>query len=129
VVLSLGLDAEDSAPLSPRLVDRICTRGEANRLASYPPAPGVDWAKLTFSAKESVYKCYFPLARTVLGFRDVELEFAPDEQRFVAHLARDSAPSAAGVRSFHGRFRVEGDHVITGVTLPGPDPASGTKDP
>jgi 4'-phosphopantetheinyl transferase EntD len=114
---SLGIDAEVSAPLAPRIVDRVCTRDERTKLRELPLIRGLDWGKLTFSAKESVYKCYFPLARTVLRFRDVELDFLPDAGCFSARLVRDDAPSAAGARRFSGRYCVDEDRVLTAVTL------------
>jgi 4'-phosphopantetheinyl transferase EntD len=122
IARSVGLDAEAAAPLEPALAERICTPDELRRLGALPATPGLDWAKLTFSAKESFYKCYFPLARTVLGFRDVEIEFAAADARFTARLVRASAPAATEVRAFQGRFRFDRDVVFTGVALPAVDP-------
>lgn len=121
---SLGLDAEGAAPLSPRLVDRICTPAESDRLAGLPRTPGLDWAKLTFSAKESVYKCYFPLARRVIGFRDVEINFGAGDGRFEARLLGADADGADAARRFQGRFDVDAHFVYTAVTL-----AAGPREP
>lgn len=116
-VRSLGLDAERAGPLDARLVRRVLTPAERTRFAGRPPPAGADWAKLAFSAKEAVYKCYYPLVRRALGFHDLELDFEPQVGRFSALLIRDAAPSAAGRRVFAGRFSVAGGYVLTGVTL------------
>ena len=73
----------------------------AARALSRPRAP--TWGKLMFCAKESFYKCYFPLSRTLLGFLDVEVEF---ERRRCAASGRGCCASrrrrSAGCVSFDG---------------------------
>jgi 4'-phosphopantetheinyl transferase EntD len=120
-VLGLGLDAEPAGGLRARVLDRICTAAEKTRLEALARRSDCDWGTLLFSAKESLYKCYFPLTRSFLGFRDAEIQLDPDTASFTARLLRDAAPSALGARTFRGRFRVEGDHVITAVTLTAAD--------
>ena len=123
-LLAVGIDAEPRRPLAARILQRITSEAERQHLASLPPAPGEsDWGLLLFSAKESFYKCYFPLARRFLGFRDAEIEFLPEEGRFHARLMAEDAPSAAGRRSASGRFGVDASHVATGVALPATDPS------
>jgi hypothetical protein len=82
----------------------------------------VDWHKLVFSAKESVYKAYYPLSRTFLDFHDVDvvldLDVDPDAGTFAATLVRRRAPTVAGARTFHGRYAFAGAHVFTAVVLP-----------
>ncbi len=38
--------------------------------------------RLIFSAKESLYKCFYPLVKRFFGFHAVELELDPKRQRF-----------------------------------------------
>jgi 4'-phosphopantetheinyl transferase EntD len=115
-VVGLGIDAEPCEPLSPRLVERICTSAERERNARLEE-PVCGWGKLVFCAKESFYKSYFPLARRVLGFRDAEIVFEPEAGRFEAHLLREDAPAARGARILHGRYRIDAHHVVAAVTL------------
>jgi len=114
--LGLGIDAEPSEPLSTRVLQRICTAAELERNAGLPEPP-CGWGKLVFCAKESFYKCYFPLARKVLGFRDAEVIFDPTARRFEARLLRGDAPGARGARVLHGRYRFDAHHVVAAVTL------------
>ena len=120
-VLGIGLDAEPTGGLSARVLDRVCTAEEKGRLEALARRADCDWGTLLFSAKESLYKCYFPLTRSFLGFRDAEIRLDPDTSSFTARLLRDAAPSALGARSFRGRFCAENDHVITAVTLTAAD--------
>jgi 4'-phosphopantetheinyl transferase EntD len=119
-ILSLGLDVERAGPLGDELLARICTPRERERARALAPPEGIDWAKLVFSAKESAYKCYFPLARTLLGFQDMEIEFSTDAASFSARLLRGDAPGAAGARRFEGRAVWTRDLVFAGVVLEAP---------
>ena len=116
-VVGLGLDAEPAAPLAARLLDRVCSPEEKARLEALPSPGACGWGVVLFSAKESLYKCYFPLARSFLGFRDAEIRLDPDSASFTARLLRDAVPSALGARAFRGRYRVEDAHVVTAITL------------
>ena len=114
-VAGLGLDVERADPLEPELVARICTPNERARLRPQAGAP--DPGKLTFCAKESFYKCYFPLTREFLGFQDVEVEFEPELRGFRARLMRATAPAVVGRRELAGRLAWSDTHVFAGVTL------------
>ena len=116
-ILSLGLDVERADPLGNELLARICTPRELERARALPPPEGADWGKLVFSAKESAYKCYFPLARKLLGFQDMEVEFSADAASFRARLLREDAPAPGGVRCFAGRAAWTPDFVLAGVVL------------
>src|SRR5262249_37853627 len=68
-VASIGIDAEVHAPLPDGVAEMVCTLAEQRWVRSLPDA-GVHWPTLIFSAKESIYKAWFPLARRWLGFKD-----------------------------------------------------------
>lgn len=115
---ALGLDAEQGGPLRPRLAPRVCTAAERARFERLPRLAAADWPKLAFSAKEAFYKAYFPLTRSRIGFRDVEVEFAPADRAFTARLLRSDVPTAGGHRSLSGRYAVREGLVVTCVALP-----------
>jgi 4'-phosphopantetheinyl transferase EntD len=120
VIRGLGLDVEQSGRVDEKLLAHIATPAEAKqirRLVADDPSGRTDWRTLLFSAKESTYKCYFPLARTVLGFHDVEIVFHAGEHSFRARLVRGEVPGADGAREFAGRLATDGVHVYTGVAL------------
>lgn len=74
-VLAIGIDAEPLGPVPEGVLDRISLPAERERLAGFEVAePGVPWARLLFSAKEAVYKAWFPVTHTRLGFTDVRVE-------------------------------------------------------
>ena len=119
-VLGIGLDVERAEPLEPALLERICSDIERERGTRLPAGVGApDPGKLAFCAKESFYKCYFPLTGAFLGFKDVEVELDPGRSRFRARLCRSDAPSVCGVREVEGRLAWSQRLVFAGVTLRG----------
>jgi 4'-phosphopantetheinyl transferase EntD len=121
-IRGIGYDVEESKKLDRRLLADICTPAEIDRLSEVagtnsPVWSELDWAKVVFSAKESFYKCYYPLAQTYLGFHDAEIDLFPEESSFVARLIRPDAPDVEGHREIHGRFARDSHHIFTGVTV------------
>jgi len=106
---SVGLDAEPDGPLPDGVLDTVSLAAERDQLAALPT--GVCWDRLLFSAKESVYKAWFPLARRWLDFTECRLDLRPDGT-FAAHLLVDGP-----VTGFTGRWRVARGLVVTVIAL------------
>ena len=85
-VRSIGIDLEPATPLKEALWRRVCTPKERDWLHDLS-APGVT-GKILFSAKESVYKCQYPITNKFLGFHAVEVEL--DEGEFRAVFQQES---------------------------------------
>ena len=86
-VVTLGIDAEEHAPLPPGVLNLVALpieRDEISRLTRVRPE--VCWDRLLFSAKESVYKAWFPLERRWLGFDDAVVSADPATRSFTARL-------------------------------------------
>jgi 4'-phosphopantetheinyl transferase EntD len=101
-VRSLGIDLEslEHAARVAELWHHVTTGAERARFG-----PAIT-AALVFSAKESVYKCLFPIGGLFLDFQDVELAFEADT--FTVIRAEGYDPSA-----LRGRFAITADHVAT----------------
>jgi 4'-phosphopantetheinyl transferase EntD len=103
-VSSVGIDAEPNEPLPGGVLATVTDAGERDLLAALAAKhPGVHWDRLLFSAKESVYKAWYPLHRRWLGFTDVRLSIDADGGTF-------AADPLTGLR---GRFLVERGLVVT----------------
>jgi 4'-phosphopantetheinyl transferase EntD len=113
-VLAIGIDAEPDTPLRDRVGARVCTAAEREHLAGLPGLEPARWEKLVFSAKESFYKAYFSLARSFLGFHDVEVRLDAEAESFEAVVLRHDKP---GPHRAKGRFALAPPHVLTAVTL------------
>ena len=65
---AIGIDAEPDAPLPDDVLDLVATPAEHVRLACIEPTPdSPNWDRLLFSAKEALYKAWFPLVGEWLG--------------------------------------------------------------
>jgi 4'-phosphopantetheinyl transferase EntD len=115
-VASIGIDAEVHAPLPDRVLQLVSSTRERQILTASPLDVHLD--RLLFSAKEAVYKAWFPLARTRLGYEDVELCLVTEDASFRARLLVPG-PAVDGVplTSFSGRWSVAGDLVLTAVAV------------
>jgi enterobactin synthetase component D len=72
---------------------------------------------LLFSAKESVFKCLFPVARRMFWYQDARVALCPANGTFRATLLVDLGPDLPRSRTFDGTYRVAGRVVHTAVVL------------
>jgi 4'-phosphopantetheinyl transferase EntD len=124
-VAALGIDAEPHDPLPEGVVRSVTVPGETEMLAALAMAhPGIHWDRLLFSAKESVYKAWFPLTRRWLGFEDARLSLDPEARTFTARLSVDGSriDNGPALAEMKGRYLVESCLVLTAVIVP---PAAG----
>jgi 4'-phosphopantetheinyl transferase EntD len=113
VLASVGIDAEPNGPLPEGVEESVTVPGESEMLAALQAGhPATHWGRLLFSAKESVYKAWYPLARRWLGFEDARLTIDP-AGTFRAELLVDGPMTV-----MHGRFVVARGLVATAVTVP-----------
>lgn len=122
---SLGIDAEPDGPLPEGVQDGIALPAEAARLRRLDEEhPGVHWDRLLFSAKESVYKAWFPLTGQWLDFAEADIEITADphdRRRGTLHatlLVPGPTVSGRRVGHFDGRWTARDGLVATAVTVP-----------
>ena len=86
--------------------------------------PDVAWDRLLFSAKESIYKAWFPLTRTWLDFTDCELTVRSDDGTFTGRLLVVGRHAGGRtIERLNGRWTVHGRHILTAVWEPAAGPA------
>jgi 4'-phosphopantetheinyl transferase EntD len=117
-MLAIGIDAEPHAAIRDRVVERVL-RGEERAWVARAPA-GIHWERLIFSAKESVYKAWFPLTRAWLDFPDATIAIDASAGTFAARLL--VAPPRGVPGEFHGRYLIEDGLVLTAIAVPRPHP-------
>jgi 4'-phosphopantetheinyl transferase EntD len=92
-------------PVWPAGVVGSITHCAGYRLAAADPA--VSWGRLLFGIKESIYKAWFPLTRSWLGFEDASVSIDRERGTFSAHLLVPG-PTLRGrhLDGFNGRWLV-----------------------
>ena len=109
----IGIDAEVHAPLPPGVATLVMSQDERAALARTDPALCLD--RVLFSAKESVYKVWYPVTRSWLGFEDVDVRLG--DGTFVARIGRHRARDRRAARSVGGRRRPGGHRGRAGSGL------------
>jgi 4'-phosphopantetheinyl transferase EntD len=120
-VRSIGIDAEPHDVLPDGVLDAVSLPEERSALGELGRAtPGLCWDRLLFSAKESVYKAWYPLTERWLGFEDAVVTIHPDSGTFEAKLLV-SGPRVADrpLTGFAGRWLVRDGLVVTAIAVPG----------
>ncbi len=116
--LSIGIDVELHEPLPSEILSLVTVSTEQAWLARAPE--GFYWDRLIFSAKESVYKAWFPLTRAWLDFGDVCITVNAAAGEFSASLSPDSYKSGGrSLDNFAGRFLFTPKHILTAIVVSG----------
>ena len=115
-IRSVGIDAEEHAELPGGVLDAVSLPDERAMLARL--GTGAHWDRLLFSAKESVYKAWFPLTRRWLGFEEALISIDPDGT-FRAKILIDgtTADGSPALTGFDGRYLIRDGYVLTAITV------------
>jgi 4'-phosphopantetheinyl transferase EntD len=117
---SLGIDAEADAALPEGVLEVVALPDEREHLDALALTdPGTCWDRILFSAKESVFKAWFPLAQAWLGFEDAALVIEPTAGTFSARLlVPGPVIGSRPLHGFTGRWARDQGIVVTGVAVP-----------
>jgi 4'-phosphopantetheinyl transferase EntD len=74
-VRALGLDIEIVGKVEREIWDLVFTATEQNFLKALEPEFAALFSTVIFSAKECFYKLQFPLTKTYIDFKDIEISF------------------------------------------------------
>ncbi|HWD72974.1 MAG TPA: 4'-phosphopantetheinyl transferase superfamily protein [Actinomycetota bacterium] len=112
-----GIDAEQRRPLPAGVRETVCTPREIAWCLAHEPS--IPWDTMIFSAKESIFKAWFPATVTWLGYLEVDVVLEPGDGGRgtfgVAELSSNVAvPSAS---SFIGAFAAAHEFVLTSAVL------------
>lgn len=114
-ICAVGIDAEIDERLPEGVLNSITTARERDMLRRLTRHDStVCWDRVLFSAKESVYKAWYPFTRRWLGFLDVEVDIEPDKAGFTVRLTTDeSGVVRSRIRRLSGGWTVDGGFVLT----------------
>ncbi|MGW4564444.1 4'-phosphopantetheinyl transferase family protein [Streptomyces sp. NPDC004561] len=124
---SLGIDAEPHGPLPEGVGPSVFLPAETERLTRLArQRPAVHWDRILFSAKESVYKAWYPLTRKWLDFSEADIALHPGPDGSASGTLRAEllvpGPRVGDRRLqvFDGRWAVRDSVVTTSVVVPHP---------
>ncbi len=120
-IVSLGVDAEPNEALPDHgMLKLIALDEECGRLAELSAEmPGISWDRLLFSAKESVYKTWFPLTQRWLGFESADILIDPRAGTFTARLLVPGPHvNGAPLTLLNGRWLADRGLLVTAIVVP-----------
>lgn len=107
---SIGVDVEVNKPLPAGIPEMIFS---ANEPFGHPDSCVINCLDtLTFSAKESIFKCLFPIVGFYFDFKEVSLTFHARDRRFIAKLPERIA-TTLGFGYLDGRYAENEDYIVT----------------
>lgn len=119
-VRSVGIDAEPNEPLPDGVGESITLDSERTHLGELTVVDGgPHWNRLLFSAKESVYKTWYPLARRWLGFEDAEVRLHPDGTFVATLLVNGPLVDGRPLARLNGRWLATDQLLLTAIALDG----------
>lgn len=119
-LLTIGVDAEVDDALPPGVLEDIALPDERRWIEAAAAAdPGTSWDRLLFTVKESIYKAWFPLTGSWLGFEDASVAIDPAQGTFAARLLVPG-PVVDGRRldGFSGRWLAAEGLVLSAIAVP-----------
>ncbi|MGL5823362.1 MAG: 4'-phosphopantetheinyl transferase family protein [Nocardioides sp.] len=120
-VTALGIDAEPNDPLSRDVLDLITVPPERvgiDRLRAAWPSVAAD--RLLFSAKEAVFKAWYPRGGVTLGEHQVCVALATDGSFGATIQVPEAAAARSPFRRIWGRWDVVCRTIVTVAAQPGP---------
>lgn len=118
-VRAVGIDAEPHAVTEVGVLDVAASVSEIEMLDTLTASMSdVAWDRVLFSAKEAIFKAWFPLTRQWLGYTDCEFRIHAGTGTFTGQLP--STPECDGLYDgsvVHGRWTIHGGHVLTAVCI------------
>jgi len=115
-VKAIGIDAEIHDALPMEVVNTVCVAEEIAWLQRASDC--LHWDRILFSAKESVYKAWFPLTRRWLGFEQAAVRVEEAKNAFrVRPLVSLPVELEQTLTRLSGRFLVRNGFVMTAVYL------------
>jgi 4'-phosphopantetheinyl transferase EntD len=118
-VRTVGIDAEPNEPVPDGVLETVADDGERAAVAALAAgAPDVAWDRLLFSAKESVYKAWYPLTGRWLDFLAAEVTIEPAGAFTAALRVPGPVVDGAAVTAFAGRWVARRGLLATAVAVP-----------
>ncbi|MBB4915242.1 4'-phosphopantetheinyl transferase family protein [Streptosporangium saharense] len=114
--LTVGIDAEPHEPLPQGVLGAVSLEAERKELQQLDG--DVHWDRLLFSAKESVYKAWYPLALRWLDFEEAHVTFDPSGTFTARLLVEGPLVEGRPLTGFDGRWLVTDGLLMTAIARP-----------
>ena len=117
-VSGIGIDLESlSKVVDFNIMRHVCVENERKFLDSLSPEHATRNLRIIFSAKESIFKCFFPISQTYLHFQDAEIIIDEKNYEFTFILSKAcSGITSVGFQHF-GKYLIKSDLLLTSIYI------------
>ena len=114
----IGIDLESlSRKIDFNIHRHVCIEEETQFLKSLPETETDLALRIIFSAKESIFKCLYPISKTYLYFKDAHITINRNESRFEFEISKEcDGITSAGFQHW-GQFTLKNNMLLTSIFL------------
>jgi len=117
-VSGIGIDLESLSRVVDFNISRhVCVEKELEWLKTLSPTKANHELRIIFSAKESIFKCLFPISRTYLYFKDATVEIDEDSAEFTFTISRECSGITEAGFQHSGKFSIINKMLLTAIYL------------
>ena len=117
-IKGVGIDLENfSRPLDFKIRRHVCVESELEWLESIPIKQAKRALRIIFSAKESIFKCFYPCTKTYLSFKDAAVSVNEIEKKFSFTIFKSFPGIIQQDFPLHGRFSEMDKMLLTSIYI------------
>ncbi len=117
-IAGIGIDLEKlSRKINFEISRHICVDNELKWLKTLDPEQAKLNLRIIFSAKESIFKCFFPISRKHLNFKDAYININEKKSEFTYILSTACSNITDVGFSHKGHFSVKDDFLLTSTYI------------
>jgi len=117
-ISGIGIDLESfSKSIDFKIRHHICVDSELKWLESLSPKQANRALRIIFSAKESIFKCFYPCTKTYLNFKDAAVSVNEAEKKFSFNILKSFPNINLQIFPIHGRYAEMDKMLLTSVYI------------
>ena len=117
-IKGIGIDLENfSSSIDFQIRRHICVDSELEWLDSLPTQQANRALRIIFSAKESIFKCFYPSTKKYLNFKDAAVSFNETENKFSFTIFKSFPDINQQGFPLHGRYYEMDEMLLTSVYI------------
>ena len=117
-ISGIGIDLESfSREIDFNISRHVCVETELIRLKSLPAEQAKRDLRIIFSAKESIFKCFFPISQTYLYFKDAKITINEDNAEFSFVLSKACSGITEVGFQHSGKFSIKDNMLLTSIFI------------
>ena len=115
-ISGIGIDLEDlSRKINFKISRYVCVPDELKWLANLSPEEANFYLRIIFSAKESIFKCFFPISRKYFHFKDACVKIKKNKSEFSFVLSNTCSKNSGN--NYQGLFSVKRNFLLTSILI------------